>query len=122
MSDEGRRTKDERRKTKDTLSSCRLSPAACRLPPVTLSPPHLVSPSPCHPLSRYSSLITRHSPCRLRAVAYAELAVDVFEVCFDGVDRDDQLIGDLGVRAPGGEQVQHALLLGRKRLGQRRYA
>ena len=52
------------------------------------------------------------------AVGGVELAIEVFEVAFDGVEGDDEVGGDLGVGAPGCEEGEDALLLCRERFEQ----
>src|SRR5258707_7191187 len=50
------------------------------------------------------------------AAVDAELVVDALNLGFDGVDGDDQLVGNLWIRATGGEQAQNAALLRAERL------
>ena len=44
-------------------------------------------------------------------VGGVELAIEVFEVAFDGVEGDDKIGGNLGVGAPGCQQGEDAPLL-----------
>ncbi len=54
---------------------------------------------------------------RLCAVAHPELGEDPPDVRLDGVDRQEQLLGDLGVGAPERQQCQHLLLARRQTVG-----
>lgn len=45
------------------------------------------------------------------AVGSIELAIEVFEVAFDGVEGDDEVGGDLRIGAPGSQEGEDALLL-----------
>lgn len=45
------------------------------------------------------------------AALHIELAVDTLRLRFHSIDRDDQFLGDLRVRAARSEQAEDALLL-----------
>src|SRR5215472_2779448 len=56
----------------------------------------------------------------LGAVGRAELAEQVGDVFLDGVEGDDEVVGDLLVGCTGGEQVQHLRFAGGQRVDQAR--
>src|SRR6266566_4434768 len=56
-------------------------------------------------------MLAAHYRTRFFAALHIELLIDAADLGFDGVDGDDQCLGNLRVGVSGPQQAQHPLLL-----------
>src|SRR6266567_312477 len=60
---------------------------------------------------RLEQVLVAHCLTCFFAALHAELPIDAADLGFDGVDGDDQCLGDLRVGVAGHQQAQHPFLL-----------
>src|SRR5262249_816635 len=96
----------ENSRRKGTLCDVNGCPISGRAPEEWCRPPRRVVPSPLSSRLQLDDAALDPDHRRVRPIRGSELGQDVLDAAFHGVFRDLELVGDLLVRVPRGDQLQ----------------